>query len=164
MDPQLTSLIVSVAETANIEQTLTRLVAETGATYCLLLDKSGQIIAAQGDVARQDITALGALLAGAFASSREVARLLHEKDFRSTFQEGTRENYFAVLVQDQWILVAFFDRRTQVGLVKIISKRATEELTSVLERVKVESRAKDSVISTSFRTSVEDTIELLFKD
>jgi len=164
MDPQLTSLVVSVNETTNIEETLDRLVAETGANYSMLLDKSGQVIAWSGDTDRQDITALGALLAGTFASSREVARLLKEKDFRVLFQQGVRENIFTELITEQWMLVVMFDKRTHIGLVKVLSKRATDELANILERVKIESRAKDQVISTSFRTSVEDTIDLLFKD
>jgi len=164
MDPQLTSLIVSISETGNIEECLDRLVAETGANYSMLLDKSGQVVASQGDTDRQDITALGALLAGTFASSREVARLLKEKDFRVLFQQGVRENIFTELIQEQWMLVVMFDKRTHIGLVKVLSKRATDELSSILERVKVESRSRDAVISTNFRTSVEDTIDLLFKD
>ena len=164
MDPQLTSLVVSTSETSHIEETLDRLVAETGANYSMLLDKSGQVIAAQGDTDHQEITALGALLAGTFASSREVARLLKEKDFRVLFQQGVRENIFTELIAEQWMLVVMFDKRTHIGLVKVLSKRATDELASILERVKQESRSRDAVISTSFRTSVEDTIDLLFKD
>jgi len=85
MDPQLTSLVVSTSETARIEETLDHLIAETGANYSMLLDKSGQVIAWSGDTDRQDITSLGALLAGTFASSREVARLLKEKEFKVLF-------------------------------------------------------------------------------
>jgi predicted regulator of Ras-like GTPase activity (Roadblock/LC7/MglB family) len=130
----------------------------------MLLDKSGQVIAARGDTQRQDITALGALLAGTFASSREVARLLREKDFRVLFQQGVKENIFTELIEEQWMLVVMFDKRTHIGLVKVLAKRATDELGSVLQRVRQQSRQRDAVISTSFRTSVEDTIDLLFRD
>jgi|SRR5579859_1307731 predicted regulator of Ras-like GTPase activity (Roadblock/LC7/MglB family) len=164
MDPQLTSLIVSERETRLIEDCLERLVDDTGANYSMLLDKSGQVVAAQGDTARQDITALGALLAGTFASSREVARLLKEKDFRVLFQQGIKENIFTELIGEQWMLVVMFDKRTHIGLVKVLAKRATDELTSILDTVRQQSRAKDAVISSSFRTSMEDTIDLLFKD
>ena len=164
MDPQLTSMVVSTAETTHIEDTLNRLIAETGANYSMLLDKSGQVIAWSGDTDRQDITSLGALLAGTFASSREVARLLKEKEFKVLFQQGIRENIFTELISEQWMLVVMFDKRTHIGLVKVLSKRATDELSGVLDRVKIESRTKDQIISTSFRTSVEDTIDLLFKD
>jgi hypothetical protein len=62
------------------------------------------------------------------------------------------------------MLVVMFDRRTHIGLVKVLSKRATEELSVILRQVRQQSRQRDSVISTSFRTSVEDTIDLLFRD
>lgn len=164
MDPQLTSLVVSEKDTAMIEDCLERLVGDTNANYSMLLDKSGQVIASRGDTQRQDITALGALLAGTFASSREVARLLREKDFRVLFQQGVKENIFTELIEEQWMLVVMFDKRTHIGLVKVLAKRATDELGSVLQRVRQQSRQRDAVISTSFRTSVEDTIDLLFRD
>ncbi len=164
MDPQLTSLVVSEKDTKKIEDCLERLVGDTNANYAMLLDKSGQVIAARGDTQRQDITALGALLAGTFASSREVARLLREKDFRVLFQQGVKENIFTELIDEQWMLVVMFDKRTHIGLVKVLAKRATEELGVSLQRVRQQSRQRESVISTSFRTSVEDTIDLLFRD
>jgi predicted regulator of Ras-like GTPase activity (Roadblock/LC7/MglB family) len=164
MDPQLTSLVVSEKDTAKIEECLERLVGDTNANYSMLLDKSGQVIASRGDTQRQDITALGALLAGTFASSREVARLLREKDFRVLFQQGVKENIFTELIEEQWMLVVMFDKRTHIGLVKVLAKRATEELGTVLQKVRQQSRQRDAVISTSFRTSVEDTIDLLFRD
>jgi len=164
MDPQLTSLVVSEQDAANIEDSLARLVDDTNANYAMLLDKSGQVISSRGDTQRQDITALGALLAGTFASSREVARLLREKDFRVLFQQGVKENIFTELIEEQWMLVVMFDKRTHIGLVKVLAKRATDELGRVLQRVRQASRQRDAVISTSFRTSVEDTIDLLFRD
>jgi len=164
MDPQLTSLAVSEKDTVAIEDCLERLIGDTNANYSILLDKSGQVIASRGDTQRQDITALGALLAGTFASSREVARLLREKDFRVLFQQGVKENIFTELIEEQWMLVVMFDKRTHIGLVKVLAKRATDELGRVLQQVRVQSRQRDAVISTSFRTSVEDTIDLLFRD
>lgn len=164
MDPQLTSLVVSEKDTVAIESCLEDLVRNTQANYAMLLDKSGQVISSRGDTQRQDITALGALLAGTFASSREVARLLREKDFRVLFQQGVKENIFTELIEEQWMLVVMFDKRTHIGLVKVLAKRATDELGTLLQRVRQQSRRHESVISTSFRTSVEDTIDLLFRD
>lgn len=164
MDPQLTSLIVPTEELAQIEECLNHLVEDTGGNYALLLDKSGQVIASQGDGTRQDITALGALIAGTFASSREVAKLLREKDFRMLFQQGVRENIFIALIEEQWILCVIFNKGTHIGLVKVLTKKATDELASVLERVREQHKARDDVLGSSFRTSMEDTIDLLFRD
>jgi predicted regulator of Ras-like GTPase activity (Roadblock/LC7/MglB family) len=164
MDPQLTSLIVPTEEISQIEECLGHLVEDTGGNYALLLDKSGQVIASRGDGIRQDITALGALIAGTFASSREVAKLLREKDFRMLFQQGVRENIFIALIEEQWILCVIFNKGTHIGLVKVLTKKATDELGSVLERVRQQHKARDEVLGSSFRTSMEDTIDLLFKD
>jgi predicted regulator of Ras-like GTPase activity (Roadblock/LC7/MglB family) len=164
MDPQLTSLLISEEDVRRVEGSLERLVGDTGANYAMLLDKCGQVISSRGDTQRQDITALGALLAGTFASSREVARLLKEKDFRVLFQQGVKENIFTELIDEQWMLVVMFDKRTHIGLVKVLAKRATDELSTILQQVRHQSRSRDAVISTSFRTSVEDTIDLLFRD
>src|SRR6476469_11127730 len=148
MDPQLTSLLISEEDVRRVESTLERLVGDTGANYSMLLDKSGQVISARGDTQRQDITALGALLAGTFASSREVARLLREKDFRVLFQQGVKENIFTELIEEQGMLVVMFDRRTHIGLVKVLATPATEELSVILRQVRQQSRQRDSVIST----------------
>jgi hypothetical protein len=110
------------------------------------------------------ITALGALIAGTFASSREVAKLLREKDFRNMFQQGVRDNIFLALIEDQWILCIIFNKGTHIGLVKVLTKKATDELAHVLERVRNTHKARDDVLGSSFRTSMEDTIDLLFRD
>src|SRR4028118_592238 len=135
-DPQLTSLIVPPDETVHIEEVLNRLVEETGGNHALLLDSGGQVIAAHGDANRQDTTALGALIAGTFASSREVAKLLREKDFRILFQQGVRENLFIALIGEQWILTIIFSKATHIGLVKVLVKKAADELVMILTRVR----------------------------
>jgi hypothetical protein len=50
-------------------------------------------------------------------------------------------------------------------LVKVLSKKASDELGRILERVRNDTaRTKSSVINLQFRSSVEDTIDLLFRD
>jgi predicted regulator of Ras-like GTPase activity (Roadblock/LC7/MglB family) len=162
---QLTNLVVSDRELASITTVLTKLMNDTNATSAMLIDKSGQVIAVQGAGTRRNATTLGALLAGVFSSSREVARLLDEKDFRSIFQQGVQENIYTSMVEEQWLLVIIFDKLTHIGLVKVLSKKASDELCRVLERVRTDTlRTKSSVLNVQFRSSVEDTIDLLFRD
>ena len=162
---QLTNLVISDRELAFISTALNKLMNDTNATSVMLIDKSGQVIASQGSGTRRNITSLGALLAGAFSSSRQIAELLGEKDFRSIFQQGVNENIYTTLVEEQWLLVIVFDKLTHIGLVKILSKKAGDELGRILERVRTDTtRKKSSVINVEFRSSVEDTIDLLFRD
>jgi predicted regulator of Ras-like GTPase activity (Roadblock/LC7/MglB family) len=162
---QLTNLIISDVELKTISTVLLKLMNDTNATSAMLIDKSGQVVAVQGVETRRNATTLGALLAGVFSSSREVARLLNEKDFRSIFQQGVQENIYTSMVEEQWLLVIIFDKLTHIGLVKVLSKKASDELGRTLERVRSDtSRTKSSVLNVQFRSSVEDTIDLLFRD
>lgn len=162
---QLTNLVVSESELGNIARVLGRLTLDTGASHVLLLDKSGQLVATQGQTGQRDIIALGALLAGAFSSSRQVAEILGERDFRSILQQGVHESMYTSLIGEQWLLVVVFDKQTHVGLVKVLARRAAEELERVLERVLAGgAQAKEQVVNVQFRDSVANTIDLLFQD
>ena len=162
---QLTNLIISDHELDTIANALNKLMSDTSATSVMLLDKSGQVVSSHGTSTKRNATSLGALLAGAFSSSRHVAELLGEKDFRTIFQQGVHENIYTTMVDDQWLLVIVFDKLTHIGLVKVLSKRTSEELGRSLERVRADTnRQKSSVLNIQFRSSVEDTIDLLFRD
>jgi hypothetical protein len=69
------------------------------------------------------------------------------------------------MIEDQWLLVIVFDKLTHIGLVKVLSKKVSDELSRTLERVRADTtRQKNSVLNIQFRSSVEDTIDLLFRD
>src|ERR1700742_5232403 len=95
---QLTHLVISESELGNIARLLGRLTQDTGAGHVLLLDKSGQLISSQGEDSQRDLVALGALLAGAFSSSRQVAEIFGEQDFRNILQQGVHESIYTSLI------------------------------------------------------------------
>ena len=162
---QLTNLVVAESELGNITRALGRLTLETSATQTLLLDKSGQLIATHGQPGQRDVIALGALLAGVFSSSRQVAEILGERDFHSILQQGVYESIYTLMIGEQWLLVIVFDKQTHVGLVKVLARKASEELARILDRVRMGSaQAREQVVSVQFRDSVSNTIDLLFQD
>ena len=164
LDPDLTSLIVGEEESQSIEECLARLMGETGATYIMLLDRAGQVLAWQGEGHRAEMTHLGALLAGTYASSREMARLLKEDSFRVLVQEGTREKIFTETVEDRWLLVVVFDHQAHLGLVKVLAKRATQSLAIVLHLVLERNQSKRTKMIGEMRRAAVDTIDLIFSD
>src|SRR5260221_2756272 len=105
----LTQLVVSESDLGNIARILGRLTMETGGSHVLLLDKSGQLVSAQGQTDQRDIIALGALLAGAFSSSRQgggdlggegLSPQLAHGGFRSIHHKHIREPCAALPVVD----------------------------------------------------------------
>jgi predicted regulator of Ras-like GTPase activity (Roadblock/LC7/MglB family) len=138
---------------------------ETGATHIMLLDRAGQILSWQGGDGRQmEMTHLGALLAGAYATSREMARILKEDGFRVLVQEGMREKIFTETVEDRWLLVVVFDHHAHLGLVKVLAQRATQSLVGILHIVIEENENRRAQLRGHVRKAAVDTIDLLFND
>lgn len=165
LDPDLSNLVVGEAESRSIGDCLGRLMSETGATYIMLLDRAGQVLAWEGEGHRAEMTHLGALLAGAYASSREMARLLKEDSFRVLVQEGTREKIFTETVEDRWLLVVVFDHQAHLGLVKVLAKRATQSLAGILHVVvEANHERRSSRVFGEMRKAAVDTIDLIFND
>ncbi len=162
MDPQLNSLTVGAAELKEIEACLDEMRAEIDATCLMLLDHSGQVILARNRRGGPDETVVGALLAATFASSRELAKVLREHDFRTLIQQGDRENIYAELVADYWILAVVFRKQTLLGMVRVVAHRAARKLTDVHAQAQIADRERDRVVSANMRTSLKDTIDLLF--
>lgn len=162
LDPDLSSLIVGEEESELISRCLSRLVDETGASYGMLLDRAGQVLSSHGDVNEGEMMHLGALLAGTYASSREMARLLREDNFRVLVQEGTREKIFTETVDDRWLLVVVFDHQAHLGLVKVLAKRATQTLSGILQLVIERNGQRRADLASEFPRAATDTIDLIF--
>ncbi len=115
-----------------IEKILDELQSKTGATYVFLADISGQLIHAQGKTGSTDVIALAALTASNMAATSAMARMIGEPErFRLLFHEGQRENIYLSHIGDSFVLAVVFDAKVQIGLVRIFSKRAVEELTYI---------------------------------
>lgn len=160
-----TSFVIAESDLGNIARILGRLAQTTSASHVLLLDKAGQLVSAHGQGGQRDVVALGALLAGAFGSSRQVAAILGERDFRNIYQQGLHESIYTSLVGDQWLLVVVFDKQTHVGLVKVLARRAVEELESIVQHLRASAeQPHDQVVTVQFHSSADAAIDELFRE
>ena len=111
---------------------LTHFLAESAAGDALLIDRSGQLLA-QGDSPRAlDTVSLSALAAGAFSSTAAMARLLGESEFTMLFHQGVKENIHVSAVDEDAILLATFDNRTTVGMVRLFAAEAGAAISVIL--------------------------------
>ena len=164
IDPQLSNWTITGSELEMIHACLDRVRHEIQATSVLLLDYSGQVIASYNRRGGPSQVSVGALLAGTFSGSRELAKVLRETDFRTMIQQGERESIFAELIEEQWILAVIFSKQTLLGMVKVMSHRAVGELKLVLEQVRSHSKERDRQLSETMRDSLGDTLDLLFNN
>jgi predicted regulator of Ras-like GTPase activity (Roadblock/LC7/MglB family) len=111
-----------------IAATLQQFCDESECKCVLLVHKNGQLVAKQGFTTNIDTTSLAALAAGAFASTREIARLVGEDEFSVLFQEGKKGNIHVTVAGDHTIMVTVFDDRTTIGMVRLYASQTADKL------------------------------------
>jgi len=102
----------------------------------LLIDRSGQPLAETGVSRTLDTGSIGALAAAAFSATAALAQLLGESEFSVLFHEGVRESMHVSTVDDETILLAIFDERTTVGMVRLFAREASTSIGGILEETR----------------------------
>ncbi len=106
---------------------------EANARFVFLVDKSGQQIAAVGELEGIDPTSLASLTAGTVAATDGVAQLVGEDNVTNLFHEGQKESLHITVVADQVILVVLFDQRSSLGLVRLRVEQRIPELGAIVK-------------------------------
>jgi predicted regulator of Ras-like GTPase activity (Roadblock/LC7/MglB family) len=131
-------MVIHEEDAARIHQILTRFLGESGAAEALLIDRGGQLLAMDGVSRALDTVSISALAAGAYSSTSAMAQLLGETEFTVLFHEGIKQSIHVSTVDEDAILMAIFDERTTVGMVRLFAKEASQRVGVVL----AESRAR----------------------
>jgi predicted regulator of Ras-like GTPase activity (Roadblock/LC7/MglB family) len=133
---RLHDVVIHEADAARIDAVLRRFLSDSGCPAVLLIDRSGQPLAEAGTSHALDVGSIGALAAGAFSSTAALARLLGESEFSVLFHEGVKESLHVSTVDEQTILLAIFDERTTIGMVRLFAKEASASVGAVLEETR----------------------------
>jgi len=129
-------IVIHEADAARINAVLGRFLADSSCAAALLIDRSGQPLAESGVSRTLDTGSIGALAAGAFSATAALARLLGESEFSVLFHEGVRESMHVSTVDDDTILLAIFDERTTVGMVRLFAREASTSIGGILEETR----------------------------
>ena len=158
-------LIIYEEEINQIDALISKMLKGAEAKCALLVDKDGHLITRQGFTHSLDTTALAALLAGSFASTKEIARLVGEPEFSVLFHQGRKDHIHMSLVGDRSILVVIFDDRTTIGMVRLYAKETAIELGKIFEKIKEQSVSNPKAgISNDFASQAEDKLDDIFQD
>lgn len=105
----------------------------SNARSALLIDKEGHLVTRRGEpIQSGSVESIAALVAGSFAATREMARLLGEQEFSSLFHQGQRDSIQLQLIGDRTLLAVVFDERTNLGLVRFYVQEAARNLEAIL--------------------------------
>ncbi|MBK8978672.1 MAG: roadblock/LC7 domain-containing protein [Planctomycetes bacterium] len=114
-----------------IDRLLAEFLRLSGAKCALLIDKEGHLVTRRGEVRTIDMDTISALVAGSFAATKEMARLLGENEFTALYHQGTRDNIQLSLVGDRTLLTILFDDRTTVGMVRLYANETARKLSEI---------------------------------
>ena len=146
-----------VGRIADVLQELLRL---SGSKCAMLVDREGHMITKIGATSTFDDETVSALVAGSFAATREMAKLLGEEEFAVLFHQGRRDSIQLALVGERAILSIIFDDRTTAGMVRLYAAEATAQLGDILtEAVKRTASGKDAIPEALADSAVEALAE-----
>ena len=128
-------LILTQDSINKLEQILSTELLEHGVDHAFVVDSSGNLITEGGIFPPEDIMPLAALLSANFAATERIAKLIGEKDFTLLFHKGSRFNIHFGRINQDFILVTLFNNEVSLGLVRLGSMKAIEQILPVLETV-----------------------------
>jgi len=154
-------LVLTEEAMVRINKSLISLLKQSDAKCALLVDQDGKCVAKKGFTKTIDTDALSALIAGAFSSTRAMAKLVGERDFSVLFHQGNKDHIHNVLVDDDTILTVIFDDRTTIGMIRLYSKEVAQKLKEILSEIRVNGKKEGSV---DIAKEATDRLDDLFGD
>ena len=146
-----------------ITKVLSELAIKTKASAILFADMSGQLISQRGKTEEMNTTVLSALAASDFAATSEMAKLVGEEaKFKLLFHEGEKRNVYLSNVGEEFFLVVVFDVSVTLGLIRIYTKKAIEDLNKALED-ESETHETTDMIDSDFSTLLGNALDDSFK-
>ena len=156
-------VILNGKQYESITKILSELATKTKASAILFADMSGQLISQRGDTEDMNTTVLSALAASDFAATSEMAKLVGEEaKFKLLFHEGDKRNVYLSNVGDFFFLVVVFDVNVTLGLIRIYTKKAIEDLSNALED-EAETVDDKQILDSDFSTLLGDALDDSFK-
>jgi len=134
----------------------------SGARCALLIDKDGHLVTRRGEPVGTSIESIAALIAGSFAATKEMARLLGESEFTIMFHQGARDSIQLQLIGDRTLLAVLFDERTNMGLVRFYAQETCQHIEVVLAEIAARPPSQQPALSKDFSADAAAALDNLF--
>ncbi len=121
-------------ENGSLNSVLAELVEKSGALTAMVVTKEGVSMTEAGNTSYLNTTALAALVAGMFSATREVARMVGEKQFSILLQQGENRHIHISLIHESKMMVIIFEDYQRIGLVRHEARKAAEAIGAALDR------------------------------
>lgn len=130
------------------------------ARCALLVDRDGHLVTRRGEPVRTSEDTISALIAGSFAATMEMARLLGENEFSILFHQGQRDSIQLQMIGERTLMAVLFDGRTNLGMVRFYAQEAANRIQGILAEILNENRSVD--LGNAFGSDASDALDRLF--
>lgn len=146
-----------------IDKMLEEMLRLSKAKCALLIDKDGHLVTKQGGSSSYDTDTIAALVAGSFAATKEMARILGEEEFSVLFHQGKKDNIHLTLVGNRTLLAIIFDDKTTVGMVRLYSNEVTKKMVAVFTDATKKTREVPKVAE-GYTDAARNKVDEFFRD
>ncbi len=134
----------------------------SGARCTMLVDREGHLVSRRGEPTQASQEAIAALVAGSFAATQEMARLLGEEEFTSLFHQGLHDSIQVQLIGNRTLLAVVFDERTNLGMVRFYAQETAQRLEQIFEEILARPQEEGGGLSESFSSDAARALDELF--
>lgn len=157
-------LVFYSQDVARLEGELDAFLEMSNAKSALLVDKEGHLVTRRGEPLQSaSVESIAALIAGSFAATREMARLLGEQEFSCLFHQGARDSIQLQLIGNRTLLAVIFDERTNLGLVRFYGQETARNLEQIMQDISTRPADQQSqTLSPQFQADAAAALDNLF--
>lgn len=136
----------------------------SGAKSAFLIDREGHLVTRRGESRSESADSLAALIAGSFAATKEMARILGEEEFTTLSHQGTHQSIQLTLVGSRTLLGIVWDERTNLGLVRFYAQETGTRLAELFEDMarRGDTGAPDEGLSNDYSKEATAALDDLF--
>ena len=155
------SLIFYEDDIEKINKLLAEFLKLSKAKSAILIDKDGHFITKEGDPGSYNLDTISALVAGSFAATKEMAKLLGQEEFSVLYHQGTKDNIQLSPVGERTILGVIFDNSTTLGMVRLYGNETAKKLANIYEKSRKKKVPKQS-IDKNFKKDADAKLDDMF--
>ena len=156
-----TRLVFYKEDIDKIAKTLIAFLKNANARCALLVDKDGHLVTKEGESSHYDMDTISALVAGSFAATKQMAKLLGEEEFSIMFHQGKKDNIQLSLIGERTILAVIFDDKTTLGMVRLYASQVSSKLAGLFEDI-AERKEEGEKISQQFGQEAKGKLDDIF--
>jgi len=163
---RLRRLVFYAADVDRINQALLSFVKKAGAQAVMLIDQEGHLVSRQGFKGGSgdgsDGQTMAALVAGSFTSTRQVAKLLGENDFRIMSHQGPNTSIHLTLLGERTLQVAVFPSSVKPGMIQVLCAELAKQMEGILADAAKRAPEPSQQLGNNFSEAMKDQLDSLF--